>query len=127
LGQSGNTKMMISFSLFMFYIKIKWLAEGTFFELHILVSDRATVLAASPNGWEYSVKKVCGPASQAKGDLLRTLFNFNDAAVAESDEEKPGAILDPYKIGNIAGEQNWTHLNGSPDTRVDRQDPKTGL
>jgi len=37
----------------------------------------------------------------AKADILRILFS--NAAVEESDEEKPGIVLDFDKIGNIVG------------------------
>jgi len=37
----------------------------------------------------------------AQADVLRILFSH--AAVEESDEEKPGIILDFDKIGNIVG------------------------
>jgi len=37
----------------------------------------------------------------AQADVLRILFS--NAAVEESDEEKPGIILDFDKIGNIVG------------------------
>ena len=37
----------------------------------------------------------------AEVDVLRILFS--DAAIEESDEEKPGTILDYDKAGNILG------------------------
>jgi len=37
----------------------------------------------------------------AQADVLRILFS--NAAIEESDEEKPGIILDFDKIGNIVG------------------------
>jgi len=40
-------------------------------------------------------------AYEAQADILRILFS--NAAVEESDEEKPGIVLDFDKIGNIVG------------------------
>ncbi len=52
----------------------------------------------------------------AEVDVLRILLN--DAAIEESDEEKPGVILDYDKFGNLVG---FEILDAS--TRV--QDPKS--
>jgi uncharacterized protein YuzE len=56
-------------------------------------------------------------AYDAEVDVVRVLLS--DAAIEESDEDKPGTILDYDSEGNIVGPRNFRCLNANAESSFD--------
>ena len=61
----------------------------------------STARTCLSNGYQHAIENPCGATADVQADVLRILFS--NAAIEESDEEKPGIILDFDKTGNIVG------------------------